>query len=70
MASLLVIGGARSGKSRYAQQRAETTGLSPVFIATAQAWDPEMRERIARHRADRHADGERWKRRSISRRPS
>jgi len=55
MASLLVIGGARSGKSRYAQQRAEATGLSPVFIATAQAFDDEMHARIARHRADRHA---------------
>lgn len=55
MPSLLVIGGARSGKSRYAQQRAEATGLSPVFIATAEAFDDEMRERIARHRADRDA---------------
>jgi adenosylcobinamide kinase/adenosylcobinamide-phosphate guanylyltransferase len=55
MTSLLVIGGARSGKSRYAQQRAEATGLSPIFIATAQAFDDEMRDRIARHRADRHA---------------
>jgi adenosylcobinamide kinase/adenosylcobinamide-phosphate guanylyltransferase len=55
MTSLLVIGGARSGKSRYAQQRAEATGLAPLFIATAQAFDDEMHERIARHRADRHA---------------
>lgn len=54
MTSLLVIGGARSGKSRYAQQRAEASGLSPIFVATAQAFDDEMRERIARHRADRH----------------
>lgn len=53
MPSLLVIGGARSGKSRYAQERAEATGLSPMFIATAQAYDDEMRERIARHQADR-----------------
>lgn len=53
MSSLLVIGGVRSGKSRYAQARAETTGLRKVFIATAQALDDEMRERIARHRADR-----------------
>lgn len=53
MSSLLVIGGVRSGKSRYAQARAEATGLRKVFIATAQALDDEMRERIARHRADR-----------------
>jgi len=57
MPSLFVIGGARSGKSRYAQERAEATGLSPVFIATAQAFDGEMRERIARHQADR---GREW----------
>ncbi len=53
MSSLLVLGGARSGKSRYAQTRAEETGLKRVFIATAQAFDEEMRTRIARHRADR-----------------
>lgn len=53
MPSLLVIGGARSGKSRYAQARAEATGLRPLFVATAQAFDDEMRERIARHREDR-----------------
>lgn len=53
MSSVFVIGGARSGKSRYAQERAEATGLSPVFIATAQAFDDEMRNRIDRHQADR-----------------
>ena len=52
-ASLFVIGGARSGKSRYAQARAEAAGANPVFVATAEAFDDEMRERIARHRADR-----------------
>lgn len=57
MPSLFVIGGARSGKSRYAQERAEATGLSPVFIATAQAFDAEMHARIARHQADR---GPQW----------
>ena len=56
-ASLFVIGGARSGKSRYAQARAEAAGSAPVFVATAEAFDDEMRERIARHRADRDA---RW----------
>lgn len=51
--SLFVLGGARSGKSRYAQARAEALGLKPVYVATAQAFDGEMRERIARHQADR-----------------
>ncbi|KQX19405.1 MULTISPECIES: bifunctional adenosylcobinamide kinase/adenosylcobinamide-phosphate guanylyltransferase [unclassified Sphingomonas] len=53
--SLLVLGGARSGKSRYAQARAEATGLQRLFVATAQAFDDEMRDRIARHRDDRDA---------------
>ena len=44
-ASLFVIGGARSGKSRYAQARAEAAGGDPVFIATAEAFDDEMRAR-------------------------
>ncbi len=56
-ASLFVIGGARSGKSRYAQARAEAAGGDPVFVATAEAFDDEMRDRIARHKADRDA---RW----------
>lgn len=55
--SLFVLGGARSGKSHYAQARAEATGSNPVFIATAEAFDDEMRNRIARHRTDRDA---RW----------
>lgn len=55
--TLLVLGGARSGKSRYAQGRAEAMDGPHVFIATAEAYDDEMRDRIARHRADR--DG-RW----------
>lgn len=57
MNSLLVIGGARSGKSRYAQARIEAVPGRLTFIATADALDAEMAERIARHRADR---GPRW----------
>lgn len=53
MHSLLVLGGARSGKSRYAQQRAEASGLAPVFLATATASDAEMQQRILRHQQDR-----------------
>ena len=57
ISSLLVFGGARSGKSRYAQEMAENAGLEPWLIATAQAFDGEMVDRIARHRAER---GSRW----------
>jgi adenosylcobinamide kinase/adenosylcobinamide-phosphate guanylyltransferase len=51
--SLLVLGGARSGKSRYAQRHAEASGCRPVLIATAEACDAEMAARIARHAAER-----------------
>lgn len=54
-ASLLVLGGARSGKSAYAQAVVERSGLERVLLATATAGDPEMAERISRHRADRDA---------------
>ncbi len=52
----LVLGGARSGKSRYAQSLCDSSS-HVVYIATAgaDADDHEMRERIARHRADRPA---------------
>ncbi len=56
--SLLVLGGARSGKSRYAQARAEAIAGEHIFVATAEAFDDEMQSRIARHRADRDA---RWR---------
>jgi adenosylcobinamide kinase/adenosylcobinamide-phosphate guanylyltransferase len=50
---ILVLGGARSGKSDFAQRLAERSGRSVAFIATASPGDEEMRERIARHRAAR-----------------
>ena len=52
----LVLGGARSGKSRFAQQRAEGTAGRILFLATATAGDDEMRAKIDRHRTDRPAD--------------
>ena len=53
----LVLGGARSGKSRYAQKLA--AGFERVtFIATARAVDPEMQRKIAQHRSERSASWE------------
>jgi adenosylcobinamide kinase / adenosylcobinamide-phosphate guanylyltransferase len=56
----LVLGGARSGKSDFAQAQAEAAGGAGrlVMIATGQAFDEEMRERIALHRRER---GEAWR---------
>lgn len=50
-----IIGGARSGKSGFAQQRALASSLPVTYLATAQAGDAEMADRIARHRAERPA---------------
>jgi adenosylcobinamide kinase / adenosylcobinamide-phosphate guanylyltransferase len=56
---VLLLGGARSGKSRIAQARAEAVAQAAlVYIATGEARDSEMTERIARHREDR---GPRWR---------
>jgi adenosylcobinamide kinase / adenosylcobinamide-phosphate guanylyltransferase len=49
----LVLGGARSGKSRHAQILAMATPPPWTYIATAEALDDEMRERIAKHKASR-----------------
>lgn len=55
--TVLVIGGARSGKSGFAEALARRSGLSRVYVATGQAHDAEMTARITRHRADR---GDGW----------
>jgi len=53
MTIILITGGARSGKSVRAEARAKGFAGRPVYIATAEALDAEMRERIAGHRARR-----------------
>ena len=52
---LLVTGGTRSGKSRYAVERANAWGSRVLYVATCQPADDEMRERVRRHQAERPA---------------
>jgi len=54
--SVLLIGGARSGKSRFAQELASRLGEPVLFVATAEAGDEEMRQRIEEHKRGRSAD--------------
>ena len=49
----LILGGARSGKSRFAEQAAKDSNLNVTYIATAQAFDHEMQARIDHHQAQR-----------------
>lgn len=51
----LILGGARSGKSRLAERLADESGLEVVYIATSQPLDGEMNARVAQHRARRPA---------------
>jgi adenosylcobinamide kinase / adenosylcobinamide-phosphate guanylyltransferase len=62
MAIILITGGARSGKSTHAEARARAFAGQPVYIATAEALDSEMSERIAKHRARR---GKAWLEREV-----
>ncbi len=54
----LILGGARSGKSRYAEKLATESGLPVTYIATAQVYDDEFQQRIALHQQSRPAH---WK---------
>jgi adenosylcobinamide kinase/adenosylcobinamide-phosphate guanylyltransferase len=54
----LVLGGTRSGKSRYAQELARQLSPRPLYVATSRPWDADHRERIARHQRER---GPEWR---------
>ena len=53
----LILGGTRSGKSSFAQHLAEESNGKLIYVATAEAFDDEMTDRISRHQQDR---GPRW----------
>lgn len=50
---ILITGGARSGKSSYAEKMALSLTDNPVYLATARVWDEEFRERVNRHQERR-----------------
>jgi adenosylcobinamide kinase/adenosylcobinamide-phosphate guanylyltransferase len=50
---ILITGGARSGKSKYAEQLALSLSQHPVYVATAHVWDEEFRERVRKHQQRR-----------------
>ena len=54
----LVLGGTRSGKSRYAQQLARQLSERPLYVATSRPWDTDHQARIARHQRER---GPEWR---------
>jgi len=64
MATLtFIVGGARSGKSNYAERLAAQSGQRVMYVATAQPLDEEMRSRISGHQSKRPAD---WQTRELS----
>ncbi|QLI80607.1 bifunctional adenosylcobinamide kinase/adenosylcobinamide-phosphate guanylyltransferase [Chitinibacter fontanus] len=57
MKLIVVTGAQKSGKSRYAEQRALVLSERPAYLATSRVWDDDFAQRIARHQAERD---ERW----------
>ena len=53
---ILITGGARSGKSRYAEELALSLSTHPVYVATAHVWDEEFRERVKKHQERRGSE--------------
>jgi len=53
---IFITGGARSGKSKYAQKRTKELSTTPVYVATARHWDDDFESRIKRHQQDRGAE--------------
>lgn len=64
MKNVLLTGGARSGKSHYAQELAVNSGEEVLFVATAIAGDDEMKQRIEQHRRSRPSS---WRTLEVSR---
>jgi adenosylcobinamide kinase/adenosylcobinamide-phosphate guanylyltransferase len=54
MGHILILGGARSGKTGFAERLAMRAGETPLYLATAQALDAEMRDRVRLHQQQRH----------------
>jgi len=53
---ILITGGARSGKSSYAEKMAKQLSKNPVYMATSRIWDEEFRQRVIRHQKTRGAE--------------
>jgi adenosylcobinamide kinase/adenosylcobinamide-phosphate guanylyltransferase len=53
---ILITGGARSGKSSYAEQLALRLSANPVYLATARVWDDEFRQRVVKHQERRGSE--------------
>jgi adenosylcobinamide kinase/adenosylcobinamide-phosphate guanylyltransferase len=53
---ILITGGARSGKSSYAEQLALSLSPTPVYLATARVWDDEFRQRVQKHQERRGSE--------------
>src|SRR4051812_4558706 len=51
---ILILGGARSGKTGFAERLAMRAGSTPLYLATAEALDAEMRDRVKLHQEQRH----------------